>query len=170
MPQQIRRLLLAFAIFIALFLVLRYLLVPKSFGEYGHYRGASLAENAAKPIHYAGTATCSRCHNDIVEEKSRGLHAGLACESCHGPAYRHVIFADTVPGSQLPDSLSLEKPSERNDCARCHDRNLARIKIKADTLDISMVRQVDVEEHNLINRSDSTELKCIDCHNPHDPF
>jgi len=170
MPQQIKRLLVAFAIFIALFLVIRYLLIPKSFGEYGHYRGASLADNAAKPLNYAGTATCIRCHNDIAEEKSRGLHADLACEGCHGPAYRHVIFADTVPGSKLPDSLMLNKPSERKDCAVCHDLNLARVKIRADTINYSMVHQVNVKEHNLINQADNTELKCIECHNPHDPF
>jgi hypothetical protein len=170
MPQQIRRLLIAFAIFIALFLTFRYVMIPKTFGEYGHYRGASLEDNAAKPLQFAGSASCIKCHGDVVSEKSRGRHAGLACEGCHGPAYKHVKYADTVPHAKLPDSLKLNKPSERSDCALCHEKNMARIKIKSDTVNYSVVKWIHAKEHNLINKSDSSELKCIECHNPHDPF
>ncbi len=170
MPQQIQRLLIAFTLFIALFLGFRYLLIPKSFGEYGHYRGQSLADNAAKPLRFAGTASCNRCHGDIVQEKSRGRHAGLACESCHGPAYKHAEFADTVPHAKLPDSLALVRPGDRKDCAVCHDMNLARVKMRSDTINISVIRQVHVAQHNLKEKGGTQELKCIECHNPHDPF
>ena len=56
MPPQIKRLLPLFALFIGLFLLVRHLLIPESFGEFGHYRGNSLGENADKPLHYAGKA------------------------------------------------------------------------------------------------------------------
>jgi hypothetical protein len=39
-----------FLVGFASFLVVRALLVPKTFGEYGHYRGAALGELTAKPI------------------------------------------------------------------------------------------------------------------------
>ena len=169
MPQQIRRLLVAFTIFIALFLFFRFMMIPKSFGDFGHYRGQSLEDNAAKPLQYAGNTACIKCHKSVVEEKSRGHHAGLACESCHGPALKHAMHADTVPHAKLPDSLLLGKPTERKDCALCHNRNLARMKFRNDTVNISMIKQVDVMKHNLVDKSNET-LKCIDCHFPHDPF
>jgi hypothetical protein len=170
MPQQVRRLLIAFAIFISLFLVLRYLMVPKSFGEFGHYRGLSLEDNAAKPMNYAGTAACTRCHSDIASEKNKGRHAGLACEGCHGPGYKHATFADTVPHAKLPDSLMLVKPDGRQDCALCHEMNRARTKIKFDTVNYSVIHMIKAKEHNLTSKGDTTVLRCIECHNPHDPF
>jgi hypothetical protein len=35
------------------FLCIRGFLVPRSFGQYGHYRGNAIAEIAARPIHFA---------------------------------------------------------------------------------------------------------------------
>jgi len=44
---------------ILVFLIVRALLVPKTFGEYGHYRGSALTDLAARPAHYAGHDTCA---------------------------------------------------------------------------------------------------------------
>src|ERR1035437_3048814 len=67
----------------ALFLVIRHFVVPKSFGEYGHYRGAAIAEMAARPVHFAGHDTCETCHADILDAKKTGKHANVNCEACH---------------------------------------------------------------------------------------
>ena len=40
------------------FLLIRQHFIPKSFGQYGHYRGNALAELSAKPLVYAGHKTC----------------------------------------------------------------------------------------------------------------
>ena len=69
---------------ILLFLVIRRFLVPKSFGEYGHYRGNALSEIAARPINFAGHDTCETCHADVLEKKKDGKHAHVNCEACHG--------------------------------------------------------------------------------------
>jgi len=45
MPKQIQRLLIVFAVFISLFLVARHYLVPKTFGDLGHYRADALKDN-----------------------------------------------------------------------------------------------------------------------------
>lgn len=170
MPQQIWRLMMAFAIFISLFLGLRYLLIPKSFGELGHYRALALEDIASRPVHFTGKASCIKCHKDIVSENTLGNHKGLACEGCHGPAYKHVMYADTTPGATLPDSLMLPKPTERKDCELCHARNMARIKIKSDTVNFSVIKQIRADTHYLVNVKTKEKLKCIDCHNPHSPF
>jgi hypothetical protein len=43
-----------FAIGLLAFVILRAAVVPRSFGQYGHYRGAAIAEIAARPIAFAG--------------------------------------------------------------------------------------------------------------------
>lgn len=70
-PPQLTRLAIAFAIFITLFLLLRKLLIPDTFGQYGHYRGDSLIDNALPEIHYAGQEACLECHQDIEDMKKR---------------------------------------------------------------------------------------------------
>ena len=45
---------LLFVVGFVIFLVVRHFIVPKSFGEYGHYRGAAIGEIAARPIQFAG--------------------------------------------------------------------------------------------------------------------
>ncbi len=145
MPPQIKRLALLFAIFIGLFLVARYFLVPKSFGEYGHYRGLSLAENQDRPSHYVGQAACNDCHDDIMAIKTANEHKTISCETCHGPGQAHVNSSDTLP----------LKPSGRDFCARCHTLNAARTA--------ENIAQVNPQEHN-------TGQNCTECHNPHNPW
>ena len=169
MPQQVKRLIIVFAIFIVSFLIMRQILTPKSFGELGHYRALSIKENAMKEMHYAGAAKCVKCHDDIHLDKSLGFHAKLKCEVCHGPALKHVLYADKFAGKDLPDSLLLYKPDKRTDCALCHEKNAARIKIVFDTIDNTMIKQVNTMKHNLVDKNTKEELKCIDCHNPHQP-
>ena len=146
MPSQIKRLLLLFAIFIGLFLIIRQLLIPATFGEYGYYRGASLGENAGKIPHYAGHTTCGKCHADIVQAKGTDLHADLACEICHGPCAKHVLN---------PHAFKVEKPSGRDFCAVCHSYNPAKDK--------NVINQIDPKVHNI-------GKQCIECHNPHKPW
>ena len=129
---------------IVLFLVARSLFVPRSFGQYGHYRGASLAEIAAKPIMFAGHGACESCHTDVLEEKSKGVHAPVAGESGHGPLAKH---ADDPTALQPPhiDVAVL--------CVRCHEANIAKPK---------NFPQVASADH-------SGGVVCDTCHKPHSP-
>ncbi|HWR13293.1 MAG TPA: multiheme c-type cytochrome [Terriglobales bacterium] len=135
------------AVFLAgflLFLLLRSQLVPKSFGQYGHYRGNALAENASKAVKYAGHKACEDCHADILETKLAGKHKGVNCEACHGPLANHAEDpAAVVP--QLPDTKVL--------CARCHEANAAKP---------STFPQVVTKDH-------AGDAACNSCHKPHTP-
>ncbi len=146
MPPQLKRLLPLFAVFVILFLVVRYFLVPESFGEHGHYRFNSVEDNANQELHYAGKELCADCHEDQVENLESDLHASLSCETCHGPGLAH---------STLEGSVTLLMPDEREFCGLCHSFNPTRKK--------KMVAQVDLNDHNI-------EKKCIECHNPHMPW
>jgi hypothetical protein len=145
-PPQLPRLGLAFAIFISLFLLLRHLLTPDTFGEYGHYRGASLGDNALPEIHYAGQKACFDCHQDIEDLKNQDVHSDIHCETCHGPGQKHVLSADTA---------DILKPTGREFCGRCHKLNAAKKK--------DAVFQIDLTKHNV-------EKNCTECHNAHQPW
>ena len=61
-----------FVLAFLVFLVVRGYVVPKSFGEYGHYRGAAIGEIAAHPMKFAGHQTCETCHTDIAGHQDEG--------------------------------------------------------------------------------------------------
>jgi hypothetical protein len=144
MPPQLKVLLPAFAIFITIFIVIRHFLVPDSFGEYGYYRGNSLADIANKELVFANKEVCIDCHSDINEKLQSDLHSGLSCIVCHGAGLEHA---------NAPDSIKIIKKSGRENCGRCHSINPARAK--------DAINQIDITEHH------KEKNDCIECHNPH---
>ena len=131
---------LAFLVFWAV----RGFVVPKTFGQYGHYRAAALGDIAAHPAKYAGHETCEACHSDILDVKKNDKHAHVNCEACHGALANHA--AD-------PASVTPVKPDTAVLCARCHTASAAKPK---------GFPQVNPEEH-------SSGVPCQTCHNPHSP-
>lgn len=143
MPPQLKRLIPNFIVFIGLFLLVRHLLIPDSFGKYGHYRADVLQEIESTPAVFADKEDCHACHSDIHEQILEDAHAEISCLACHGPGNLHV--EDPLPGN-------IAKGNTREFCGRCHEKNAARPSY--------VVFQVDMETHNI-------EGDCIDCHNPH---
>ena len=64
----------------------------KSFYEYGHYRGDSVAQIASEKPKYRGVGYCAPCHAEQVAAWSKGIHNSadigkiVKCEVCHGAA------------------------------------------------------------------------------------
>jgi hypothetical protein len=133
-----------FVLAFLVFLVARHYYVPKSFGQYGHYRGASIGEIAARPVKFAGHEACEACHADEAAKKSSGKHAHVNCEACHGALASHADDPATMK-PVLPDTAAL--------CARCHTASAAKPK---------SFPQVDPASH-------SSGISCETCHNPHSP-
>jgi uncharacterized CHY-type Zn-finger protein len=130
---------------VAVFLVIRAKVIPRDFGKYGHFRPAAMDEIRARPVRFAGHATCEACHSDVAEMKGKGKHVGVACEACHGPLANHA----EDPGSvvpKLPDPAIL--------CVRCHEANASKPK--------SFPQMVSAEH--------SGGVVCTTCHQPHDPL
>ena len=132
-----------FVLAFLVFLVVRHFVVPKSFGQYGHYRGAAIGEIASHPVKFAGHETCEGCHTDVVDVKSKGKHAHMNCEVCHGALAQHADDPTIKP--VLPDTAVL--------CTRCHTASAAKPK---------GFPQVVPAEH-------SQGLACDACHKPHNP-
>jgi hypothetical protein len=142
--EHLLRLAAVMLIALVAFVVLRAAVVPKSFGQYGHYRGDAIAEVASRPIAHAGHDACEGCHTEVVDQKKLGRHAGLHCEVCHGPQARHAEDPASVK-PPLPDTAVI--------CARCHEANSAKPH---------SFPQVASAEH-------SGGLACNTCHQPHRP-
>jgi uncharacterized CHY-type Zn-finger protein len=133
-----------FAAGVVLFLVARSIFVPRTFGQYGHYRGAALAEIAAKPVMFAGHGACESCHTEVFEVKSKGVHAHVACEACHGPLAKH---ADD------PTALQPPKMDVAVLCVRCHEANKAK----------------PANFPQVVSADHSGGVVCNTCHQPHSP-
>ena len=145
-PPHIKRLILVFALVIALFLLARHFLVPETFGKYGPYRAASMDDYSLLEIHYSGQQACFDCHQDVQDLKAQDVHSGIHCETCHGPGQKHVV------SSEASDIL---KPTGREFCGRCHGKNAAKLQ--------ETIFQVDLAKHNV-------GKNCTECHNPHQPW
>jgi DmsE family decaheme c-type cytochrome len=87
------------------------------------------APPAAAPTNgYVGSEVCQACHEDIYDafqksphhavetEKRRGFE-GRACESCHGPAEKHIGSADPA---DIRDPAKLAAAAADKICLTCH--------------------------------------------------
>jgi hypothetical protein len=142
--EHLVRLAAVMLIALVAFVVLRAAVVPRSFGQYGHYRGAAIAEIAARPIAFAGHDTCEACHTDVVDQKKQGKHLVVPCEACHGAQAHHADDPASVTPPKLDTAVL---------CARCHEANSAKPKA---------FPQVATADH-------SGGLACDICHQPHRP-
>ncbi len=142
LPPQLMRLVLLTLVIVGTYLVARYFLTPKSFGEFGWYRADALGELASRPTVFAGKKACEECHSDHIEKLAKGEHKNLSCETCHGVAQAHVDNPD----------VKLEKLTFSH-CVRCHEASPSRPK---------WLKQIKVKEHY-------TGQRCTECHVPHQP-
>jgi len=142
--EHLVRLALVMAIGVVAFVLVRAAVIPRSFGQYGHYRGAALAEISSRPIAFAGHQVCESCHTEVVEQKKLGKHIVVPCEACHGALAGHA----EDPASVTPPKLDTAVV-----CARCHEANSAKPRT---------FPQVVTVDH-------SGGIACDTCHQPHRP-
>lgn len=143
-PRQVFSLGILVVIGVAALVTARIVLVPHSFGKYGHYRADAVTEISQKPVKYAGIKACAECHDDIYQTKQASNHKGLSCEVCHGPAAAHM---------EAPDETKPRIPRERDFCVKCHGYNPSRP---------TGFPQIIADNHN-------PGKACITCHSPHSP-
>lgn len=135
-----------FAGALAVFLVVRAVMVPKDFGTYGHFRTGALADNMAHPLVFAGRQACGDCHDDIVASRKGSKHEQIGCEACHGALEAHASADD-------PSTLKPTLPDGKTICLVCHRENVAKP---------AGFPQVDPTDHG-------DGGPCTSCHNPHHP-
>ena len=122
-------------------------LTPKSFGQYGHYRGDSVQRIREIPVKFKGSDSCNSadCHQDKYKTWQDGIHQVINCETCHGPANVHEKNPETT------DMIIPEEP-----CLLCHNQIIGR---PGDFV------QVNPNVHYK-----DTNKSCMECHDPHSPI
>ncbi len=106
---------------VAGFVVARSALVPDTWNYSDSYREAFLDELAQKPMKHGGNDSCAGCHEDeeaggshksAIEDLAGGAHAGLSCESCHGPLADHAVGGEKIAEARVDYSRLV--------CLTCH--------------------------------------------------
>lgn len=144
--QAVFRIGLTLITVIALFAFARQMAIPATFGEYGRYRGDSIAENVNHEVNFASSgAICAGCHKDAFQVVSSANHGKMDCQTCHGPAAKHT----ENPGSGQP---RIEKATAL--CLSCHSETQGRA---------GQLATIKPQSHN-------TGLDCTQCHVPHSPW
>jgi hypothetical protein len=144
LPEQAVRVIVVFVALAVAMLLIRQFIIPPEMKEPALQQYASMEREADKEIKYAGAEICGQCHEKEHDIKKGGYHRDLSCESCHGPAQKHVENATEVK----PVS-----PRKRDYCSYCHHYNSSRP---------TGFPQINPDTHN-------PRQPCITCHNPHNP-
>lgn len=151
--KHIMRAVLLLVVIAVLFVLVRHFAVPESFGMYGHYRFASVADHEARELRHGAPGTCLECHDEESEAVSGGSHASVSCEVCHAPLATHVEAGEHIASMPVHRSDSL--------CAVCHERLAAR------PVEFPQVVLVD---HAIEHGGPMSESTCLECHNAHNPI
>ena len=150
--RHLTRLLIIIALLIVVFLIVRSLLIPTSFGEYGHYRGDNVEEQMNIPLVYQGSDFCSECHQVQFNDCKESGHRSVNCEACHGHWEIHNGNLKT---------MTADKGSEP--CLLCHQKLTGR------PVDFPQIESLALHlaEQEM---SEQDEYNCIDCHDQHIPL
>jgi len=141
--EHVLRVGVLFAAGFAIFLGVRWALIPADFGVYGFYRAGALTDNQNQPLTYAGQSLCVDCHTDVDELRRDAGHGRIACEACHGPLARHATGDFEIRPRALNPRLL---------CLGCHERLAGKP---------TAFPQIAPADHF----GDA----CSDCHRPHRP-
>jgi len=141
MHKHIVRLLTLVAVIAVVATTAKFLAIQDTFHQYGHYRGASVAQIAAKLPKHQGSASCQSCHQEVYAEWSSGIHqkahkdnkvvgtvvkSGVNCEVCHnGPAGNHPS-KEAMPLSIEDQVTTITHLKHTTHPANVADRNLMR--------------------------------------------
>ncbi len=155
--SHVVRIVLGLVIFAVVGGIGKYLLTPKSFGKYGHYRADTIEEEAGREIRYWTNASCFPCHKYEANIHLKGRHKTISCEFCHGP------YADHIKDGKKVGTLPVKRGKEiKVLCLRCHNRAIqARPK--------EVIKTVAMPEHLESQKVKVTHI-CNQCHNQHAPL
>lgn len=146
-------------------LMFKQLLLPSSFGTYGHYRADAIDEEAMVPVRHGTNESCFACHQWEAKNHSAGTHKTISCEFCHGPWADHVGLVRNEYGESYKKTgtLPVKKDVEITTlCLRCHN---TEIKARSE----EVIKTVAMPEH-LEEQKVKLTHNCNQCHNVHAPL
>lgn len=133
------------------------LLLPDSFGVYGHYRADAITEAALVPIRHGTNASCFKCHPFEAKIHKTGRHQTISCEFCHG------TYADHVADGKKIGTLPVKKEKEITTlCLRCHNTEIKARKEE-------VIKTIAMPNH-LKDQNVKITHNCNQCHHVHAPL
>ncbi|NUM56034.1 MAG: hypothetical protein HUU46_20535 [Candidatus Hydrogenedentes bacterium] len=135
----------------------RHFLIPPTFGATGFYRADSLTEHMSKPVVHGTRTSCNSCHADVAQTFLAGKHAGLACETCHGPESKHARGEEKT--ADMPTTMTGAQ------CALCHAQLRARPETQHQIVFSEHLVTLGVAEAG----EQIPEDVCYTCHDAHSP-
>ncbi len=137
--------------------VARALLLPPSFGKYGHYRPGAIREEMNREIRNKTNDSCLGCHPYIKKIHLAGVHKTVSCEVCHS------AYADHVQDGKVIAKMPVRRGEEiRTLCLRCHNR-IIRARPK------EAIKMIAMPDH-LQEKGVRTDHVCNQCHHVHAPL
>lgn len=100
---------------------------------------------AALEPKFGGTGQCGECHETEAARAASAKHAGIGCESCHGPLLEHSRTSTATVASALVPVVPTDEL-----CTKCHTVAVGR--------PVSLV-QIALTDHYV--------PVCLQCHDPH---
>ncbi len=186
MPKHIVRLLSLVTVFVIIAIAAKQFLVPATFYEYGHYRGAAVAEIASKVPKLGGSASCQSCHKEAYATWTSGIHRkatkndvvqrmviknGPNCEVCHtGPAGNHPS-KEAMPLS-IEDRVTTITHKHIEHPADAPGRNLMLTAKEMQSVCLNCHEKLEARpktQPQIAVDSHSGKELCTACHNPHSP-
>jgi Cytochrome c554 and c-prime len=142
----------------------------------GAQPGAKNIEDAAgRRMGDRDAMDCFACHSSGGVSGGRlhveSMSPGVGCESCHGPAAKHVaaVQAGDVAAAKMPHLAALTAEEMSEMCGRCH-RTWSQIAMDGPR----GVLNVRFQPYRLTNSKcynvSDARIRCSACHDPHGPL
>ena len=90
------------------------------------------------------------CHEAYVNSFHENVHRGQTCQSCHGPASKHLETQGKEPGLIFSFKKGVDPVARAEACLKCHEQNQC-----------SPGTQWRTSKHAHVG------VTCVDCHRGH---
>ena len=104
------RLIIALVAVVLIGLGARQLFMPEGMGDYGHYRGADIADQKEIPVRLGTNEACFQCHKPIRVIHKDGVHKSVSCEVCHG------VYGDHIADGKKVGTLPVARGDAPEEC------------------------------------------------------
>ncbi len=138
-------------------MLIRPLVLPRSFGEYGHYRPGAVEDETNRPMRNMTNESCMDCHKNIKKIHRKGVHESVSCEVCH------ASYADHIQDGEYYAPMPVVRGEDiKALCLRCHNKIIRARPPES-------IKMIALPEH-LEEQNVGTHHVCNQCHHVHAPL
>jgi hypothetical protein len=135
----------------------------------------SMDEALGRELDFSRVKQCFGCHNTAAVTDGKlnlvEMIPGVTCESCHGPAARHIesVKAGTAITPEIVNPAQMEPAAMNDFCGCCH-----RTSFQVEKFGAMGPQTVRFQPYRLARSRcwspRDTRIQCTACHDPHQPL